>query len=145
MRKLICVFGLLLLGLSLWADTFRDVEYIHQSERGKGERESGELVIDSAARQIAFKGPNGDVDIPAGRITHMLYERASKPRYAAGMLLAWPLLFTKSKQHFLTVEYKAEGDQGKYAMFRLSKDNYREVLASAEAATGQKVERQEEK
>jgi hypothetical protein len=56
------------------------------------------------------------------------------------LLLAWPLLFTKSKAHWLKVQ-----QDGAYAMFRLDKGNYREVLAATEAATGLKVERQEER
>lgn len=139
----------LLLGLSvsflLYADSFNDVEYIHQGANGKGAKEEGRLVVDAGAKTLAFNSHDtAELTVPFDKVTHLVYEKASKPRYAAGLLLAWPLLFTKSKQHFLTVQYK-EGDTGKYAVFHLSKNNYREVLASTEAATGQKIEREEEK
>lgn len=125
----------------LLADTFGDVEYIHQGEKGKREREGGRLIIHSAGKHIVFQsGDRTEMDVPFDRVTHLVYEKASKPRYAAGLLLAWPLLFTKSKQHFLTVQYR-QGDEGKYA----SEGNYREVLASTEAATGQKIDRDEER
>lgn len=137
---LLIAFGMLML-----ADTFRDAEYIHSGANGKGVRENGDLVIDSSSKQILFnERGSAALTVPFASVTHLVYERASKPRYAAGLLLAWPLLFTKSKQHFLTVQYNENGT-GKYAVFRLSKGNYREVLAAVEAATGQKVERQEER
>lgn len=145
MRKL----SALLIGLScsflLYADSFKDVEYIHQGTNGKGEKTGGQLVVDSTAKQLSFASHDTtELTVPFDKVTHLVYEKASKPRYAAGLLLAWPLLFTKSKQHFLTVQYK-EGETGKYAVFHLSKSNYREVLASTEAATGQKIEREEER
>lgn len=83
--------------------------------------------------------------MPTDSVTNAVYERASKPRYAAGLLLAWPLLFTKSKQHYLTLQYKADSGEGRYAVFHLDKGNFREVLAATEAAIGKKVERSEEK
>lgn len=105
---------------------------------------SGDLDIRSAEKQILFsKKKTTELSISTADVTHVVYERASKPRYAVGLLLAWPLLFTKSKQHFLTFQYK-NGAENQYAVFKLGKGNYREILAATEAATGQKIERQEE-
>lgn len=143
MRRLLFVTALFATVVA--ADTFKDVEYIHQGENGKGQKDGGQLIIDSSAKHLMFESKaTTELDVPFDRVTHLVYEKASKPRYAAGLLLAWPLLFTKSKQHFLTVQY-TQGGEGKYAVFHLSKGNYREILASAEAATGQKIDRQEER
>ena len=78
--------------------------------------------------------------IPLASVRTLIYERSSKPRYAVGLLIAWPLLFTKSKQHYLTVQH-ASG----YGVFQLPKGSYMEVLAAMEAATGKHVERHEER
>ena len=96
-------------------------------------RTGGSLVV--APDRLTFN----NLQIPAAQVSNIVYERASRPRYAAGLLLAWPLLFTKSKQHFLTVQH------GDYSVFKLDKNDYRQVLAAVEAATGRKIERQEER
>jgi hypothetical protein len=61
------------------------------------------------------------------------------------MLVAWPLLFTKSKKHWLTFQYSDASGTGQYAIIRLDKSNFREALATVEAETGKKVERTEER
>ena len=73
-------------------------------------------------------------------LTGIVYERAATPRYKTGLLLAWPLLFTKGKKHFVTLQHE-DG----YAIIRLHKSNYREALAELEARSGVKVERYEER
>jgi hypothetical protein len=53
-----------------------------------------------------------------------VYERTSTPRYAAGLFLAWPLLFTKEKKHFVTFQYKDSSSDGKYAIFQLTSQGF---------------------
>lgn len=138
--------GVLLLAATLFvhAETFK-AEYMYKSEgKDKGEKVGGALGFDSTLKKFTFESKKANLDVPAESITSMLYERTSKPRYAAGLLIAWPLLFTKSKQHYLTIQY-TEGGIGKYAVFKLDKGNYREILAAAEASIGKSVQREEEK
>ncbi len=123
------------------------VEYFKAAEAGqkKGETIDGSLVFDSNKKEVSFvhKKTTG-LTIRYDTIKSMLYEKASRPRYTSGILLAWPLLFTKGKKHFLTIQYTDESGSGKYAVFRLDKSNFRDALAKAEADTGKKVERTEE-
>lgn len=124
------------------AATFNDVEYFFKPDgKEKAEQVGGKLIFD--AGRVKFDSKKAPLDISNEAVSNIVYERAAKPRYAAGLLLAWPLLFTKSKQHYLTIQYTDGG--GKYAVFKLDKGNFREILAAAEAATGKKVDRQEEK
>lgn len=142
MKTTSCILALLAIATAS-AETFKDVEYFYKPDgKDKTEQVGGSLGM--SAGQVTFTAKKAKLDLPAASITNIVYERASKPRYAVGLLLAWPLLFTKSKSHFLTIQY-AEGGTGKYAVFKLDKGNYREILAAAEAATGKKVDRQEEK
>jgi hypothetical protein len=132
-----------LVGVSSAAQTFKEVGYLYKSEgKDKGHLVDGALVLDNS--RVAFQSKTTALDIPIASITNIGYERASKPRYAAGLLFAWPLLFTKSKQHYLTFQY-TDGAAGKYAVFRLDKGNFREILAATEATTSKKIERSEEK
>lgn len=127
------------------SERFQNIEYLHATGDGKRLREDGQLAVDNSMQRLVFESESRDeITIPGNQISRVVYERAAKPRYAAGLLIAWPLLFTKSKQHYLTVQYGSQG-QGDYAVFRMSKKNYREILAAVESATGQKVDRQEER
>ena len=126
---------------------FGDCQYFYKSPGDSKARPiKGSLIFDPKGSQVGFfsEGANR-VGIPYSNITTLLYERTSKPRYALGLLVAWPLLFTKSKKHYLTVQYKSAEGQGQYALFQLDKDNYQRVLATAESQTGKKVERTQEK
>lgn len=107
--------------------------------------QEGVLRLDREDKRILFSMEHTiRLEIPVASVTNLVYERAKRPRYAAGLLLAWPLLFTKTKKHFLTIQYKDESAEGQYALFQLHKSNYREVLASVEAAAGVKMTRLED-
>ena len=106
----------------------------------------GVFRIDGNSKEIQFlgKGSAPAVSIKMDNIKSILYERTAKPRYAEGLLIAWPLLFTKSKSHYLTIQYNDEKEGSQYAIIRLDKSNYRDALASIEAGTGKQVQRSEQ-
>lgn len=133
--------------VSLLADgRFSKANLIVPKDSGKAQELEGTLVSDTRAKQLRFEnGGRTTVEIPYDRIKGLLYERAAKPRYGMGLLLAWPLLFTKSKKHFVTVQYSDASGAGKFEIIRLDKGNVTLALATLEADTGIKVERSEEK
>lgn len=148
------VLGLLIalavpLSTALAQKDFDKAEYIKAAGPGqkKGETVEGTLRFDGNSKHVEFVAKGGSLpfDIKYDSIKSLLYERAAKPRYGAGLLIAWPLLFTKSKKHFLTIQYTDEAGAGQYAIVRLDKSNFREAIATAEAETGKKVERSEER
>jgi hypothetical protein len=105
----------------------------------------GSLQLDRSRKTIRFFSQNTKrLEIDLDTVSNLVYERAKRPRYAAGLLFAWPLLFTKTKKHYFTVQFKDDAGEGQYALFQLHKKNYREVLAAFEAASGIRVERLEE-
>ena len=75
----------------------------------------------------------------------MLYELSSKPRYAEAILISPFFLFTKSKKHFLTVQYTDDAGSGKFMMIHMDKTNARDIVNTAEAETGKKVDYSQEK
>jgi hypothetical protein len=154
MRRLTlaAAFIVIILGcLPLAAQTkFDHVEYlksVQQAEKTKGEPVKGALFLDSAKKSIEFLDKDGATTfaIPNSAIRSLHYERTSRPRYAEGLLIAWPLLFTKSKKHYLTIQYTDAGGEGHFAILHLDKSNYQQILAATEAQTGLKVDREEEK
>lgn len=120
--------------------------YMKKGNEKKAKAVGGTLVFDPGAKAVKFNAKDSTaLDVPYNTITNLLYERTAKPRYALGILVAWPLLFTKSKKHYLTIQYKGTDGQGQYALVRLDKKNYQDALATAEAQTGVKIDRNEEK
>lgn len=146
------VAAVLALGVATAAEcqsSFDRAEYLKAAEPGekkKGESVKGSVYFDTSAKNIEFREKKNETDfsIPYGSVKNLLYERASKPRYAEGILLAWPLLLTKSKKHYLTIQYADATGSGRYVILHLDKSNYQAILAEAEAQTGKKVERSEE-
>jgi hypothetical protein len=138
-------------GLPLAAQTKYDhVEYlksVQQKEKKKGEAVPGAICFDGTARAIQFVNKDGgtEFNIPNAAIKGLHYERTSRPRYAEALIIAWPLIFTKSKKHYLTIQYTDPGGEGHFAILHMDKNNYQQILAAAEAQTGVKVDREEEK
>lgn len=127
-------------------NSFKDAQYfIKEAGKEKAKPVKGILSFESEKKSVRFTGKEAELEIPYDRITGMTYEKTAKPRYALGLLVAWPLLFTKSKGHYLTIQYKQPEKEGQFALIRLDKDNYQMALATAEAQTGVKVERIEER
>jgi hypothetical protein len=119
--------------------------YLKAPGQSKARPVRGSLLFDGALKAVRFTSEEGiHLDVPFNAVTNLVYERSAKPRYALGILFAWPLLFTKSKKHFLTIQYRDGRGEGQWALIRLDKDNYQGALATAEAQTGLKVQRVEE-
>jgi len=129
---------------------FDHAEYLKSAQPGekkKGETVQGSVSFEAENKVIRFLSKDGapEFTIAAGSVKGLHYERTSRPRYAEGLLIAWPLLFTKSKKHFLTIQYADAAGTGQFAIIHMDKNNYQQILAAAEAQTGVKVDRSEEK
>ena len=91
------------------ADRFKNVQYMYNPEgKDKGEEIGGTLNFDAKAQMIGFASKKVNLELQGASITNALYERTSRPRYVSGLLLAWPLLFTKGKKHFLTIRVQKQ-------------------------------------
>ena len=106
---------------------------------GKTEKINGILRVERDKIEFDSKKGGTVFSSPFADVTKLVYERTKKPRYSAGLLLAWPLLFTKEKQHYLTVEA-----EGKFAFVKLHKKHFRSAIAAVESSSGKSVERLEE-
>ena len=149
LRRCVSLGLLIFVCAPLFAQTdFPKAEYFPKATAGqkKVKSLSGTLRFNASQKDVQFLNENKSVlAIPYNSIKSISYEQAAKPRYAAGLLLAWPLLFTKSKKHWLTIQFTGENGAGQFAIIRLDKSNFREALATAEAETGKKIERETEK
>lgn len=121
---------------------FDKAVYIKPMEGSKGEPIPGVLRFDSTKKEMQFVNTGGSpaLSVKYEAVKGLLYEYTAAPRYAAALVVP-PLLFTKSKKHYLTVSYLDAVGTPTYAIFHLDKSNFQEVLSRAESETGKKMER----
>lgn len=82
--------------------------------------------------------------VPYDHINLIEYGQKVERRYVAAVLVSPLFLLAKKRQHFLTVGYSDEQGRQQAMIFRVSKDDIREVLVVLEARTGRKVEFQDD-
>jgi len=145
-----CALLFATVSLAATATKFDHAEYMRPKTEGQKKDDhpvKGSISFDKDKKTVEFADEKGVsvVSIPDNKIKSILYEKTSKPRYAEALLISPFFLFTHSKKHFLTIQYTDTDGQGKFAMIHLDKGNARDVVAAAEAETGKRVERAEEK
>jgi hypothetical protein len=75
----------------------------------------------------------------------MQYEKTNQPRYVAAVVISPAFLLTRSKKHYLTIEYNDPSGEAHSVIVRLNKKNARAAVATATAQTSKSVEQIEEK
>ena len=90
--------------------------------------------------------------LPYEKITAMAYGQHAGRR--VGQTIAWgvttlgigalPILFSKKRRHYLTIEYTDDAGKGQAAVFEVGKEAIRTLLASLQARTGKKIDYEDE-
>ena len=129
---------------------FDKVEYMPPKVEGQKKNEEplkGNLIFDKEKKAVLFQDAKGQtvVAIPYEKIKSLLYEKTSRPRYAEAILLSPFFLFSKTKKHFLTIQYTDASGAGAFCMIHMDKSNASDIVNTAEAETGKPIERTEEK
>lgn len=125
--------------------TFGGLDYFDSVGDQAREYDAG-LVLNPSTRRIRLENRERVfVEVPYESVKEIRYERTKHPRIAAGLLIAWPMLFLKGKKHWLTVTFQPteEHPEG-YFYARMDKSNARMIMAALEAQTGIQVEEVEE-
>ncbi|MGH9842081.1 MAG: hypothetical protein ACREEM_25285 [Blastocatellia bacterium] len=121
---------------------FVGVKYLKAAEKNEAQavdcvleivKETGELRLVSQGDEL--------LRMDKSQITHLVYERMTKQRVAPGLLVFWPLPFTKGRKHFLTIQYKDAEGKRDFASLSLDQTDVQEVLDVLEAATGIKIQK----
>ena len=129
---------------------FDKAEYLPPKVEGQkkaGNPVKGHVVFDKDKKAVEFQDEKGQIEVtvPYDKIKSLLYEKSSRPRYAEAILLSPFFLFSKTKKHFLTIQYADEAGAGQFFMVHMDKSNASDIVNTAQAETGKTVERTEEK
>jgi hypothetical protein len=129
---------------------FDKVEYFPPKVEGQkkgADPVKGHVIFDKEKKVVEFQDNKGQmiVTIPYDKIKTLLYEKTSKPRYTEAILISPFFLFSKTKKHFLTIQYTDPAGTGAFFMIHMDKSNASDIANTAQAETGKPVERTEER
>jgi hypothetical protein len=99
-------------------------------------------------KTLSFKSEKATWLVPYEKVTSLSYGQHAGRRVGATVALgvttlgigALPMLFSKKRRHYLTVEYSDEQGAAQAAIFEVGKDAIRTTLKSLEVRTGKKVD-----
>jgi hypothetical protein len=149
MRKVISVFFVLVFALEfpLMAGVASDKSvYVGGTATIKAGIESVLNLSDD--KIVSFT----DWKVPYDKITALSYGQHAGRRVGATVALgvttlgvgALPMLLSKKRRHYLTIEYTDDGGKSQAAIFEVGKDAIRTDLKTLEVRSGKKVEYEDE-
>jgi hypothetical protein len=111
----------------------------------------GKMSTDDPAT-LKFDSSKGSWSVPYDKVTSLEYGQHAGRRVGTTVALgvttlgigALPVLFSKKRRHYLTIEYVDDQNKNQAGVFEVGKDAIRTLLASLEARTGKKVEYEDE-
>ena len=103
---------------------------------------SKEVALTFTADDKPFRGTL--LTIPYDKITELEYGQKAGRRVAVAIMVSPLALFSKKRNHFLTVTYKDDADKEQSAIFELGKDIVRTTIKIIETRAGKKVTYQDE-
>ena len=129
----------LLLNVSLpcLASEFEKTRMLPKEDE-QGRWVEGRLCLDERARELQFIDMQNvrELAIHQRAVRSMVYEYVTaEPHFRPSLIVLWPKLFFRSKQHFLTVRYDDASGNAR-AKFRLNKDNYQKALDATSSLIG---------
>ncbi|MGB2713515.1 MAG: hypothetical protein WBC51_05005 [Vicinamibacterales bacterium] len=130
----------------LFAVDSNKAQYMGGTVAGLKEKAQGRFST-SAEDAITFT-PDGKksvpVSIPYAAITELEYGQKAGRRVAVGILVSPWALFSKKRNHYLTISYKDAAGKEQAAVFELGKDIVRTTVKILETRSGKDVQYQDD-
>jgi len=107
----------------------------------------GKIVTDDQ-KAMVFNYDGGKFEIPYDKVVSLAYGQHAGRRVGATVawgvttlgIMALPLLFSKKRRHYLTIEYTDEAGVNQAAVFEIGKEAVRWTLKALEVRSGKKIE-----
>jgi hypothetical protein len=117
--------------------------YVGGTVVGLKEKTEGRLVTTSETSLKFEAGSKGSATIPYATVTSLEYGQKAGRRVGVAIMVSPLALFSKKRNHFLTIAYKDSTDKEQAAVFELGKDIFRTTLKILEVRTGKEIELQD--
>ena len=137
------VGGLLLTLPMLAAQPGLHAQFVGGTLPGIAAKSSARVDISDAGALVLQSG-KAEVLIPYVKVNSIEYGQSVSRRYAAAVLISPVLLLSKSRKHFVTLEYGDDEGKQQVLVLRVDKGDIRSLLAGLEARTGRRIEYQDD-
>jgi hypothetical protein len=129
---------------SLLAVDGNKAQYVGGTLTGVKEKAEGPLDV-SGERLLQFDGrKNGGIEIPYASVTGLEYGQKAGRRVAVAVLVSPLALFSKKRNHYLTLTFNDANGKEQAAVFELGKDIVRTTLTILATRTGKDIEYQDD-
>jgi hypothetical protein len=118
-------------------------QYIGGTVSGLQEKAEAKLVTASDVQLVFDAGKKGTLTLPYTAVQSLEYGQKAGRRVAVAVLVSPLALFSKKRNHYLTITYKDAADKEQAAVFELGKDIVRTSLKILEVRTGKGIEFQD--
>ena len=144
-RTVLTVICLSLLVASLSAVDSRGALYVggpipDLKDKSEGQFTQSEQAITFTPNKKGAK----PVDIPYASVVELEYGQKAGRRVAVGVLISPLALFSKKRNHYLTISYKDASGKEQAGVFELGKDVVRTTLKILETRTGKEIQFQDD-
>jgi hypothetical protein len=142
-RFVIAIFMIVATGIGQ-AQTFRRTKMVD----GKGKEVPVELRFDKQSQVLTVKALTASIaEMPYASIDKLSYEQAARHRVKEGAIVMLAsfgaggiVMLTKSKNHWLYIDYKDAVSETKTLTLKLDKSEYQRVLNASREQTDKEVE-----
>ena len=139
----ICVLLLGCTAILLAANEGVSIQFVGGTLAGISAKSNARLDLTGHESLVIHAGKS-DLAIPYDKINIIEYGQNVSRRYAAAVLISPLLLLSKSRKHFVTLEYIDSDGKQQALVFRAGKGDIRGLLAALEARTGRRIEFQDD-
>ncbi|HUS18236.1 MAG TPA: hypothetical protein VMZ25_01175 [Terriglobales bacterium] len=147
MKKLIAVVLVCSLSLPAFAGLGSDKsKYVGGTTESLKKEVEGKIITDDE-KVMVFAYGAGKLSIPYDKFVGLAYGQHAGRRVGATVawgvttlgIMALPMLFSKKRKHFLTIEYTDDRGVNQAAVFEIGKEAVRWTLKALEVRTGKKI------
>lgn len=117
--------------------------YVGGTLAGVQEKAEGKINTTSDVVFGFEAGKRGSVSIPYASVSELEYGQKAGRRVAVGILVTPWALFSKKRNHYLTITYTDTAGKEQACVFELGKDIVRTTLKILEVRTGNEIEFQD--
>ena len=110
---------------------------------GLKEKAEGKLLTNSDTQLSFNAGKGGSFALPYASIASFEYGQKAGRRVAVAVMVSPLALFSKKRNHYLTITYKDNDGKEQAGVFELGKDIVRTTLKILEVRTGKAIEFQD--
>jgi len=144
-RRLVGVLVVAALSITAVAEAVggKNAMYVGGTVSGVKEKTEGKLSTEGDTEAV-FSAKNTTAAIPYASITSLEYGQKAGRRVAVAVFISPLALFSKKRNHFLTISYTDAAGKEQAAVFELGKDIVRTTLKVLEVRSGKEIEYQDD-